>query len=68
MALHLLCDEHIPYPVVEGLCRRDLDVITVQEMGLSSAEDMTIMERAREEGWVIYTRNADFLQLNHAGI
>jgi hypothetical protein len=67
MVLTLLCDEHIPYPVVKGLRRRGLDVITVQEMGLSSAEDKTIMDRAREEGRVIYTRNGDFLRLHHAG-
>jgi Uncharacterized protein conserved in bacteria len=67
MVLSLLCDEHIPYSIVKGLRRRGLDVITVQGMGLSSAEDKTIMDRAREEGRVIYTRNADFLRLHHAG-
>lgn len=67
MVLSLLCDEHIPYPVVKGLRQRGLDVITVQEMGLSSAEDVTIMDRAREEGRVIYTRNANFLRLHLAG-
>ena len=73
MVFSLLCDEHIPYPVVKGLRRRGLDVISVQEMGLSSAEDKTVMNRAREEGRVIYTRDADFLRLHqarfkHAGI
>ncbi len=56
MVLSLLCDEHIPYSIVKGLRRRGLDVNTVQGMGLSSAEDKTIMDRAREEGRVIYTR------------
>lgn len=67
MALPLLCDEHIPYPVIEGLRRRGLDVLVVQEIGLSSAEDVTIMDRAREEGQVIYTWDADFLRLHQAG-
>ena len=37
MALSLLCDEHIPYPVIEGLRRRGLDVVSVQEIGLSGS-------------------------------
>ncbi|MEA1964402.1 MAG: DUF5615 family PIN-like protein [Candidatus Aerophobetes bacterium] len=67
MALFLLCDEHIPNPVVEGLRRRGLNVVTVQEIGLSSKEDKTIMDRAREEGRIIYTRDADFLRLHQIG-
>ena len=67
MALPLLCDEHIPYPVIEGLRRRGLDVLTVQESGLSSAEDVTIMDKAREEGRILYTWDADFLRLHQAG-
>jgi hypothetical protein len=39
MPLPLLCDEHIPHPIVEGLRRRDIDVVTVQEIGLSSTRD-----------------------------
>ena len=34
MPLALLCDEHIPYPVIEGLRRRGVDVTTVQQLGL----------------------------------
>jgi len=67
MALPLLCDEHIPYPVIEGLRRRGLDVLVVQEIGLSSAEDVTVMDKAREEGRIIYTWDADFLRLHQAG-
>ena len=29
MPLSLLCDEHIPYPVIEGLRRRGIDVTVV---------------------------------------
>lgn len=67
MALSLLCDEHIPYPIVEGLRRRGLNVVTVQEIGLSSEEDKTIMDRAQKEGRIIYTQDADFLRLHRTG-
>ena len=63
----LLCDEHIPYPVIEGLRRRGIDVRVVQEIGLQSAEDKTIIEVARREGWIIYTYDADFLRHSSAG-
>ena len=29
MPLPLLCDEHIPYPVIEGLRRRGIDIVVV---------------------------------------
>lgn len=73
MALSLLCDEHIPYPVIEGLRRRGIDVAVVQQVGLGSAKDEVILETARQQGRIIYTRDADFLRhhaegLQHAGI
>ena len=73
MSLSLLCDEHIPYPVVKGLRRRGLEVVTVQEEGLSSADDEEIMEYALNKGLCIYTRDTDFLKHHktgkkHAGI
>lgn len=68
MALSLLCDEQIPYPLIEGLRRRGVDVRTVQEIGLRSAADETIIETAHREGWIIYTRDADFLRHHSSGI
>jgi len=68
MVLSLLCDEQIPYPVIEGLRRRGISVRAVQEIGLQSTEDEIIIETARREGWIIYTHDADFLRHNSAGI
>jgi hypothetical protein len=73
MTLSLLCDEQIPYPVIEGLRRRGIDAKAVQEVGLQSATDKTIVEVACRERWVIYTRDSDFLRhhstgVRHAGI
>lgn len=67
MSLSLLCDENIPYPVVEGLHRRGLDVVTIQEKGLSCADDENVLKKALKEGRVIYTRDTDFLRLHKAG-
>jgi len=68
MALSLLCDEHIPFPVIEGLRRRGIDVKAVQEVGLQSAEDEDIIKVAHREGRIIYTCDADFLRHHSAGI
>ncbi|MBE0478738.1 DUF5615 family PIN-like protein [Candidatus Aerophobetes bacterium] len=67
VGLSLLCDEHIPRPIVEGLRRRGLDVVTVQEIGLSSVKDKVIMDTAQKEGRIIYTQDADFLRLHRTG-
>jgi hypothetical protein len=68
MSLSLLCDEHIPYQVVEGLRRRGIDVITIQRAGLRSALDEVILDAARQQSRVVYTNDTDFLRLHATGI
>ena len=60
-------DEHVPKSVADGLRRRGVDVITVQELGLQAAEDASHLERAAQDGRVIVTQDADFLRLHAAG-
>ena len=67
MPLALLCDEHIPYPVIEGLRRSGVDVTTVQQLDLRGALDRVILQTARQQGRVIYTNDTDFLRLHAAG-
>lgn len=61
-------DEHVPRAVTEGLRRRGVDVTTVQEAGLQAATDHQHLERADQEGRVVFTQDADFLRLHAAGI
>ena len=68
MPLALLCDEHVPFPVIQGLRRRGIDVAIVQEAGLRSASDVAILEAARTQRRVIYTSDADFLRLHARGV
>ena len=68
MPIVLLCDEHIPFPVIAGLNRQGIDVISVQEIGLEATPDPMIIDAAQQLGRVIYTGDADFLRLNDAGI
>jgi predicted nuclease of predicted toxin-antitoxin system len=61
-------DEHIPKGVVEGLRRRGLDVLTVQEAGRWGDSDERQLAFAAREARVLVTFDDDFLRLDAAGI
>ena len=61
-------DEHVPKAVTEGLRRRGVDVITVQELGLQAAEDALHLEGAAQDGRVVFTQDTDFLRLRASGL
>lgn len=65
--LRFYMDEHVPKAVTEGLRRRGVDVITVQELGLQAAEDAHHLEHAAQDGRVVFTQDADFLRLHASG-
>lgn len=48
MSLSLYMDENVPIQITEGLRLRDVDVLTVQEDGLSSFPDPAVFDRAIE--------------------
>ena len=60
-------DEHVPKAVTEGLRRRGVDVMTVQALGLLAAIDARHLERAAQDGRVVFTQDADFLRLHASG-
>lgn len=61
-------DEHVAKAVTEGLRRRGVDVVTVQELGLQAVEDQQHLQRAAQEGRVVVTQDTDFLRLHAAGV
>ena len=60
-------DEHVGKAVIKGLRQRGVDVLTVPEADLLGASDEEHLELAREEKWVIFTQDDDFLALAAAG-
>src|SRR5258708_307525 len=60
-------DEHVPRVVTTGLRRRGVEVLTVQEAGLLGADDEQHLTVASQDGWVVFTQDADFLRLHAAG-
>ena len=61
-------DEHVPFAMTQGLRRRDVDVLTVQEAGMHAASDEEHLAFALSQGRVIFTQDADFLRLHAAGL
>ena len=55
--LRLAADENFNNNIIRGLLRRqpDLDIVRVQDVGLSGADDPTVLEWAAQEGRVLLT-------------
>jgi Domain of unknown function (DUF5615) len=66
-------DEHIPHAIAQGLRRRGVDVLTVQEAGRAGLTDAAQLAFALSEGRTLVTMDSDFLilasqSISHAGI
>ncbi len=57
--LPLLADENFNNEIVRGMRRRnlDIDLLRVQDVGLSGADDPTVLEWAAEHGRVLLTHD-----------
>jgi len=57
--LRLAADENFNHNIVRGLRRRmmDLDIVCIQDVGLSGADDPTVLEWAAREGRVLLTHD-----------
>ncbi|MBW4495308.1 MAG: DUF5615 family PIN-like protein [Oscillatoria princeps RMCB-10] len=61
MTVALYMDEHVHGGITDGLRRRGVDVLTVQEDGRTGSPDPIIIDRATEIKRVIFTQDRDFL-------
>jgi hypothetical protein len=57
--LRLVADENLNNSIVRGLLRRqpELDIVRIQDVGLSGADDPTVLEWAAREGRVLLTHD-----------
>jgi len=58
--MNLLLDQGLPRSTAALLCRRGIASVHVGEIGLSAADDVTILEEGRRAGQVVVTLDADF--------
>ena len=56
-------DVHVPFPIVQGLRTRGMDVVAAQERGQQHADDDVLMSQALQERRVMLTSDHDFLRL-----
>jgi hypothetical protein len=61
--LRLAADENFNADIVRGLLRRlpDLDIVRVQDAGLSGADDAAVLEWAAHEGRLVLTHDVSTL-------
>lgn len=57
--LPLAADENFNNDILRGLLRRkpDLDIVSIRDVGLSGADDPTVLEWAAQEGRVLLTHD-----------
>ncbi|MBE9189473.1 DUF5615 family PIN-like protein [Gloeocapsopsis crepidinum LEGE 06123] len=58
--MKLLLDQGLPLSAAALLCDAGINTIHVSEIGMSEAEDADIIQRARNEGRIVATLDADF--------
>jgi len=58
--MKLLLDQGLPRSAAALLCATGIDTIHVADIGFSQAEDVEIIQRAKEENYVVVTLDADF--------
>lgn len=63
MSINLYMDENVPLPVTEGLRRRDVDVLRVQDDGRKGMPDNIVLDRAAELQRIVFTQDEDFLAI-----
>ena len=59
MTLRLAADENFNNHIVRGLLRRDpeLDIVRIQDVGLSGADDPTVLEWTAQAGRILLTHD-----------
>lgn len=57
--IKLLADENLDNTIIRGLLRRnpDIDIVRVQDIGLSGADDPVVLEWAADEGRILLTHD-----------
>ena len=61
--MKLLLDKGLPRSASDLLCEAGFDTVHVDDIGLASAEDTEILQKAKEDERVVITLDADFQTL-----
>ena len=61
--IRFLMDVHVHLAIKTGMRRRGAEVFTCQEAASATASDEAILAFARNNDWVIFSQDNDFLKL-----
>ena len=61
-------DDHVAKAVIEGLRRREVDVLTVVEAGLMGAADERQLQKARKDNRAFTTQDEDLPMMHIEGL
>jgi len=61
VSLSLYMDQHVSSAITRGLRLRGVTVLTAEEDGTKQLADPLLLDRAMALGYVLFTRDADFL-------
>jgi predicted nuclease of predicted toxin-antitoxin system len=61
MSLGLYLDVHVPRPIVRGLRRRGVNVLTAQEDGTARTSDPDLLRRALGLGRMLFSQDEDLI-------
>lgn len=61
--MKLLLDQGLPLLAAALLREASIEAIHISEMGMCEAEDAEIIQKAKEEGYIVATLDADFHSL-----
>lgn len=65
MAQAIYMDVHIPAAITTGLRRRGIDVLTSQDDGTTRFDDADLLDRATQQGRVLFSQDTDLLAISH---
>jgi predicted nuclease of predicted toxin-antitoxin system len=63
MSLSVLLDQGLPRSTAEHLRQAGIDAVHTGEISMATADDASILQRARQEGRLVVTLDADFHRL-----
>ncbi|PSP34569.1 hypothetical protein BRC64_00610 [Halobacteriales archaeon QH_10_67_22] len=66
--MRILCDEHVPPPVVNALRGEGIEVATVTDELEPGTADTDVLSHATDRGYLLLTNDSDFVDRPEGGV
>lgn len=68
MEIRFYLDENVPIAVATQLKRRNIEAVTVRDLGLLGDSDVNHLHRATQMEYVLCTHDIDYIELAATGV